>query len=190
MSFSGGRTGVLNRLISKAPGELHLPGYQFCGPGTRLQERLPRGDQGINELDRACLEHDVAYENPDLDTRHAADRILRGKAWARVKSKDAGLSERVWALLTAAAMAGKLAIGAGHRKRKGAGIKKRKTTRKRKTTTKRKKTRQLPIAKRVGGILPVILGVLGALGGLASGAASVTTAVKNAQHKEKLLQEQ
>ncbi|KAJ8964117.1 hypothetical protein NQ314_005113 [Rhamnusium bicolor] len=46
--------GLLNTLINKLPVELHIPGYRFCGPGTKLQKRLDRGDQGNNLLDEAC----------------------------------------------------------------------------------------------------------------------------------------
>lgn len=53
--------GFVNNLINKLPIELHLPGYQYCGPGTNLKKRLARGDPGINELDKACKEHDIAY---------------------------------------------------------------------------------------------------------------------------------
>jgi hypothetical protein len=166
-----------------------------------LQERLARGDQGINELDRACLEHDVAYENPDLDTRHAADRILRGKAWARVKSKNASFSERAWALLTAAAMAGKLAIGAGLKRRKKTTTKRKPLKQKRRKVSKKakkpkrrvvksKQKRELPLPKKIGGIIPVVLGVLGALSGLASGAASIASAVNADKNKKRLLAEE
>lgn len=41
--------------------EWHLPGYQFCGPGTHVCKRLKRGDRGINELDYACMIHDIEY---------------------------------------------------------------------------------------------------------------------------------
>ena len=42
---------LINRAVDALPVELHLPGYRFCGPGTRLQDRLARGERGINELD-------------------------------------------------------------------------------------------------------------------------------------------
>ena len=54
-------SGLLNRAINALPIELHIPGYQFCGPGTHLEKRLVRGDRGINPLDAACREHDIAY---------------------------------------------------------------------------------------------------------------------------------
>jgi len=50
--------GLVNAAINNLTVELHIPGYRFCGPGTRLRERLARGDSPINPLDAACLEHD------------------------------------------------------------------------------------------------------------------------------------
>jgi hypothetical protein len=41
--------------------EKHIPGYNFCGPGTQVKERLERGDMGVNDLDNACRLHDVEY---------------------------------------------------------------------------------------------------------------------------------
>ena len=46
--------GVVNSLINNLPVELHIPGYQYCGPGTKVVKRIVRGDQGINPLDAAC----------------------------------------------------------------------------------------------------------------------------------------
>lgn len=117
--------GLLNTVINKLPFELHLPGYQFCGPGTKLQERLARGDSGINILDQACKEHDISYsKNKNTPDRHKADRILTEKAWQRVKSKDASLSERTNALLVTNLMKTKVKLGMGcsnltRQKRKG-----------------------------------------------------------------------
>lgn len=106
--------GLLNSLINKLPVELHLPGYQYCGPGTKLQERLARGDSGINSLDQACKEHDISYsKHKDTADRHIADRILTEKAWQRVKSKDASLSERANALLVTNLMKAKVKFGMG-----------------------------------------------------------------------------
>ncbi|KYQ54680.1 hypothetical protein ALC60_06445 [Trachymyrmex zeteki] len=39
-------TGLLNKTINALPFEVHIPGYQFCGSGTRLAKRLARGDRG------------------------------------------------------------------------------------------------------------------------------------------------
>lgn len=108
--------GLLNSVISNLPFELHLPGnYQYCGPGTRLKERLERGDPGINLLDKACKEHDIAYsKHKDLTNRHIADKILQEAAWERVKSEDAGLGEKTSAWFVTNAMKVKRKLGAGH----------------------------------------------------------------------------
>jgi hypothetical protein len=111
---------VINTAIDALPVELHLPGgYQYCGPGTKLEERLKRGDPGINELDRACKEHDIAYSKySDSNNRAKADSYLANQAWRRVISSDANLKERAAALAVSAAMKVKTAVGGGKRKRR------------------------------------------------------------------------
>ncbi|GBP18887.1 hypothetical protein EVAR_20418_1 [Eumeta japonica] len=70
-------SGVLNNLIDNLPFELHIPGYNYCGPGTKLQKRLARGDKGINKLDEACKNHDIAYWlHKDITNRNLADSKL------------------------------------------------------------------------------------------------------------------
>lgn len=111
--------GLINRVINKLPFELHLPGYQFCGPGTKLQARLQRGEKGINPLDAACREHDIAYsKNKDLHSRHQADKILENRAWERVLDKDTSIGERANAYLVTNAMKAKVKFGMGIRKKK------------------------------------------------------------------------
>ena len=92
--------GIVNSAIDALPVELHLPGnYQYCGPGTRLQERLKRGDPGINKLDQACKKHDIVYSKySDSLQRTIADKDLAKEAWERVKAADSSLSERAAAL--------------------------------------------------------------------------------------------
>lgn len=88
-------SGIINSAINKLPIELHLPGYSFCGPGTKLEKRLANGELGINPLDSACREHDIAYaQNKDIKERHKADKILTEKAWQRFKSRDAKFGEK------------------------------------------------------------------------------------------------
>lgn len=106
--------GVINSLINKLPVELHLPGYNFCGPGTKLEKRLKRGDQGINPLDSSCREHDIAYHlHKDLKLRHQADQVLEEAAWNRVKSRDAGIGEKAAAWAVTTAMKFKRKLGSG-----------------------------------------------------------------------------
>ncbi|XP_074033321.1 uncharacterized protein isoform X2 [Leptinotarsa decemlineata] len=107
--------GLINSLINNLPFELHLPGYQYCGPGTKLQKRLLRGDSGVNQLDFACKKHDIAYsQNPDnLAARHIADKELAESAWNRVKAKDATIGEKGAAWLVTNIMKGKRRFGMG-----------------------------------------------------------------------------
>ncbi|KAF0710505.1 Uncharacterized protein FWK35_00030919, partial [Aphis craccivora] len=59
----------------------------YCGPVTKLKIRLDRGDKGINPLDTACREHDIAYESSNsFADRNKADHILKQRAWNRFKS--------------------------------------------------------------------------------------------------------
>lgn len=112
--------GFVDRIIDKLPFEAHVPGYQYCGPGTHLKKRLERGDPGINPLDAACKVHDIAYnQNKDSTERGKADKILQKEAMKRVYSKDATLGERAVALGVAAAMKVKRTVsGTGLSKKK------------------------------------------------------------------------
>lgn len=111
--------GLVNSLINSLPIELHLPGYQFCGPGTKLRQRLERGDKGINPLDAACREHDIAYSQAkDINIRHQADKVLSEKAWQRVTSKDSDFKERANAWFVTNAMKAKLKLGMGIKNKK------------------------------------------------------------------------
>lgn len=61
--------------------ELHILTYQYCGPGTRFEKRLERGDLGINKLDQACKIYDIEYsKHRDLKNRHRADEELEKAA--------------------------------------------------------------------------------------------------------------
>ncbi|WP_219822820.1 hypothetical protein, partial [Enterobacter cloacae complex sp. 4DZ3-17B2] len=113
--------GLVNSLINKLPVELHIPGYQYCGPGTTLKQRLARGDSGINPLDKACKEHDIAYsktrENPT--GRSEADRILAEQAWNRVLAKDTSIAEKAaaWGVANTMKLKSKLGMGLKNKKK-------------------------------------------------------------------------
>lgn len=71
--------------MSYLPIELHIPSYNFCGPGTKLKKRLARGDKPINRVDAISLTHDIAYGNAndsndillaDLERLKKLDEIL------------------------------------------------------------------------------------------------------------------
>lgn len=138
--------GLLNKLVDLLPVELHIPGgYRYCGPGTKLTERLQRGDPGINPLDEACKEHDIAYAKySDDQNRNIADRILANKAWERVKSSNASLAERAAAWAVTTAMNAKSKLGMGHSR-------KRKTSRRTNGVRKKKHRRRRTRGRKRGG---------------------------------------
>lgn len=139
-------SGLLNTIINKLPLELHIPGYNYCGPGTKLKRRLERGDKGVNLLDVACKEHDIAYsDSGELSKRHEADKKLYEEAVKRVKSSDAGLGEKLAASLVAVAMKGKTKLGMGV-KNKYRNVRKRNI----------KKKRRIGRKKQTGGAMSIL----------------------------------
>lgn len=109
-----GGKGIVNWMIKHLPMEMHIPGYQYCGPGTKLKERLANNDPGINDLDRACKEHDIAYSRvKDVSGRNQADIVLGKKAFERARATDASISERAAAFTIAGIMSVKSRMGMG-----------------------------------------------------------------------------
>lgn len=110
---------LLDKAINSLPFELHVPGYQYCGPGTKLRKRLKRGDRGVNPLDAECRKHDITYSRYKSGIeRREADRELGEAAWKRVKSADATIGERATALAVSGIMKAKSALGFGLKKSK------------------------------------------------------------------------
>ena len=106
--------GLVDSVINKLPFEMHLPGYQYAGPGTHLDLRLAKKIKPKNKLDEAAMYHDIAYSNSkNLVDRHAADKVLQEAAWNRVLAPDASVGEKAMAWLTTNAMRAKRSIGAG-----------------------------------------------------------------------------
>ena len=69
--------------FQKFEGEVHLPGMNFAGPGTRLDLRLnddltPKDwSKPIDRVDEAAYYHDLAYSRfNDTANRNEADRIM------------------------------------------------------------------------------------------------------------------
>lgn len=192
--------GLVNSLINNIPFELHLPGYNYCGPGTRLQERLLRGDKGVNKLDEACKYHDIAYTNPNLSERHKADLQLMKMAKKRLHSKDASKGEKIASWIVGKVMKAKLKSGAGIKKFKTFVSKIRSQVKKLKSKDNKtaikyaykaakklfpkmchvRLPRVIPIPK-TGGILPLIpiFAGLSALGALAGGAAGIAKTIND-----------
>lgn len=96
---SESKIGFIGRMLEKLP-EIHISGYNYCGPNTDLITRLARGDIAINKLDNACMDHDFAYSvSTDLKIRCIADEILILKAINRVYARDSQIGERFAAIL-------------------------------------------------------------------------------------------
>lgn len=179
--------GILNSLINALPFGLELPGFTFCGPGTKIDQL--RNVPGKNPLDEACKKHDLLYEATNkMEKRHEADRELIERAWERFKSSDASFSERAAALLIVNLLKAKVKLGAGVQKtpcakksmmKSGRVVKKPKV---KKATAERiiKRTRVIPLPKR-GGILEYLLPLLTGLSNVGSLAATANELLKSIQ---------
>lgn len=198
--------GLLNSAINNLPFELHLPGYNYCGPGTKLQKRLLRGDKGINALDEACMKHDIAYDKySNLTDRHKADLELYKMANQRMKSKSAGKGEKLASWVVGKIMKTKIKAGAGIKSFKSFVSKIRHELKKNKKGSvinrayvaakkvfPRARNVQIPRLIKIsktGGVLPLIpiFAGLSALGSLAGGAAGIAKAVGDYQAAKKNL---
>lgn len=194
---------------------MNVNSYQFCGPGTKLKDRLAKNQEGINELDRACKEHDISYsKSNDLKERREADRILENKASTRLRAKDSSFGEKSSAWIVANAMKIKRKTGMGMKKvSKGKKISFRKAIvnplRKHTkgitnldTLIKRARAavknaggrdriivpRVIPVPKS-GGFLPLVFAGLAALGSLIGGGSAIAKAVTSAKQAQQALKE-
>ena len=84
---------IVNKLLlarDKFMSEMHLKqagfAYSACGPFTKNKQRIKKLKKQeikryiyLNELDKACFQHDMAYG--DLNRRTTADKVLRNKAF-------------------------------------------------------------------------------------------------------------
>lgn len=97
-------SGFINNMIDKIPFEMHVPGYRYCGPGTKLAKRMAEKQKGVNQLDEACKYHDMCYEYKDDGIRKKADKTLEKAAWKRYNAADSKLGERITAAAVGTAM--------------------------------------------------------------------------------------
>ena len=79
-SQRGGKLFDVQKLLTKTGMEFDWPGYQYMGPGTHLENRLARGDPGINRFDRIAKAHDIDYGKArNLQDKWIADRKMIAK---------------------------------------------------------------------------------------------------------------
>ena len=92
-SRGNGMGEIINKFLlagDKFMPEVHLrqPGFVYSayGPFTRIKKFRETGDTRyiyINELDKACFQHDSAYSgSKDLVNRTHADKVLRDKTFS------------------------------------------------------------------------------------------------------------
>ena len=69
----------IQKLIEKTGKEFHWPKMNYTGPGTHLEKRLKRGDQGVNRLDEIARIHDIDYSKAKnlQDKWKANDKMIR-----------------------------------------------------------------------------------------------------------------
>jgi len=75
--FISSGKGFLIDAINSLPFEMHMPGHNFTGPGTKLDKRLnadltPKArSKPINRVDQAAYHHDICYvKNKDTNSRN------------------------------------------------------------------------------------------------------------------------
>ena len=104
-------------------GELHMrtptmKKYNYCGPGTKLEERLASNDpkirDPINNLDSICQRHDIAYSKvQSLKDKHIADDVMLDE------TSKIPYMKRPWGTTAVQAMiTGKRKLGLGVKQRK------------------------------------------------------------------------
>ena len=109
----------LNTFVNKLPFEMHLPGHNFTGPGTKLYKRLnPDGTPKewsipINRVDSAAYHHDLCYsKHNDTKTRNeVCDKTMLGELSGIVNPT---LRERIDKSIVGNLIKAKVNFGLGH----------------------------------------------------------------------------
>ena len=97
--------------IGKHIGEVHFPGSNYLGPGTKFKERIERKDKPTDRIDEAAMHHDLSYHMyKDKEKRHEADR----KLLSDIDSiQNPTFKEKLKGLTTKAVIKPKLFLGLG-----------------------------------------------------------------------------
>ena len=87
--------------------EIHLPGHNYTGAGTRTLERIAAGDQPINQIDELALQHDINYleaigqSDRNVLVNQADDVMVNTALDIAFGRKDSTPRERVEGLIVA-----------------------------------------------------------------------------------------
>ena len=109
----------LNTLVNKLPFEMHLPGHNFTGPGTKLYKRLnldgtpKEWNIPINRVDNAAYHPDLCYSKHD-DTKarnEVCDKTMLGELNGIVHPT---LKEKNGKLIVGKLINAKVKFGIGH----------------------------------------------------------------------------
>ena len=114
---------LLNKFINNLPVEMHLPGHNFTGPGTKLNKRLnpdltpKKRSKPVNRVDKAAYHHDVCYlKNDDTATRNAVCDKNMLKELEGINNPT--LRERLDKSIVSNLIGTKLKLGMGVKKKK------------------------------------------------------------------------
>lgn len=105
--------GIINSLINTLPFKIHIPSYNYLGPGTKVNKNYIKNHPPINDLDKAAFEHDLQYFEKDISKRHIADKKLLDTTIKILKNPNEDILQRLTAALIASIMKLKLITGAG-----------------------------------------------------------------------------
>ena len=113
--------GVINNMINKLPFEMHVPKYNYLGPGTNLKKRLdvnnkPKpGNEPINQIDEVAMHHDICYsKHEDTKTRNKICDTDMLNSLKKVKTY--GIKEWLAKSMTANIIGAKRTLGLGNKK--------------------------------------------------------------------------
>ena len=111
-------SGIINEAVNNLPFEMHLPGYNFAGPGTKLNKRLnsdltPKPDSlPINRVDEAAMNHDICYlKNKDTKTRN---KLCDKKMLEDLNILNPSIRERIDKSIIGNIIKAKMAFGMGN----------------------------------------------------------------------------
>lgn len=87
--------------------EIHIPGYNYCGPGTEFINRTISDDKPINSLDICCYKHDETYTNNNYTFSKESDKQFI-RCSKNVFKTTRNKKEKKWAFLAVYAFRVKL----------------------------------------------------------------------------------
>ena len=93
---------------------MHIPGYNYCWPVTRLDERLAISNAPGNKLGAGYQKHDILYrDHKDTKERHIDDKELANIANERMCTSDASFGGKVSSAIVRTIMNSKVTFGMG-----------------------------------------------------------------------------